>query len=133
MQWMWTWAKFGRWWGTGSPGMLQFIVSQSQTQLGDSTTKNILFTFQSALSIFNIFLLRNIFSKARDCFCFRSSNGDDDNSYNSCFTSKKLRLTEFKHWFIFICFINYRVNSGDSFFIQNFLLISYLFFYLHQV
>ena len=23
MQWIWTWANFGRWWGTGRPGILQ--------------------------------------------------------------------------------------------------------------
>ena len=23
LQWTWTWANFGRWWGTGGPGMLQ--------------------------------------------------------------------------------------------------------------
>ena len=28
IQWTWTWANSGRWWGTGRPGMLQFMVSQ---------------------------------------------------------------------------------------------------------
>ena len=28
MQWTWTWANFGRWWGTGRPGMLQSLGSQ---------------------------------------------------------------------------------------------------------
>ena len=28
MQWTWTWANFGRWWGTGRPGMLQSTGSQ---------------------------------------------------------------------------------------------------------
>ena len=27
MQWTWTWANSGRWWGTGRPGMLQFMWS----------------------------------------------------------------------------------------------------------
>ena len=27
MQWMWTWANFGRWWGTERPGMLQSVES----------------------------------------------------------------------------------------------------------
>ena len=34
----WTWANFRRWWGTGRPGMLQSMGSQSQTWLGDWTT-----------------------------------------------------------------------------------------------
>ena len=29
MQWTWTWANYGRWWGTGKPGMLQSMGSQS--------------------------------------------------------------------------------------------------------
>ena len=28
MQWTWTWANFGRWWGTGRPGMLLSLRSQ---------------------------------------------------------------------------------------------------------
>ena len=28
MQWTWTWANFGRWWGTGRPGVLQFMGSR---------------------------------------------------------------------------------------------------------
>ena len=28
MQWIWMWANFGRWWGTGKPGMLQSMGSQ---------------------------------------------------------------------------------------------------------
>ena len=28
MQWIWTWANFGRWWGTGKLGMLQSMGSQ---------------------------------------------------------------------------------------------------------
>ena len=28
MPWTWTWAKFGRWWGTGKLGMLQCMGSQ---------------------------------------------------------------------------------------------------------
>ena len=28
MQWTWTWANFGRWWGIGRPGVLQPIGSQ---------------------------------------------------------------------------------------------------------
>ena len=35
MQWTWTWADFGKWWGTGRPGVLQSMRSQSRTQLGD--------------------------------------------------------------------------------------------------
>ena len=31
MQWTWTWANFGRWWGTGRPGVPQFKGSQGQT------------------------------------------------------------------------------------------------------
>ena len=27
-QWTWTWANLGRWWGTGKPGMLQFMESR---------------------------------------------------------------------------------------------------------
>ena len=27
-QWTWTWANFGRWWGTQSPGVLQSMESQ---------------------------------------------------------------------------------------------------------
>ena len=35
MQWTWTWANSGRWWGTGRPDMLQSMELQSQTWLGD--------------------------------------------------------------------------------------------------
>ena len=28
MQWTWTWANSGRWWGTGRPGVLQSVGSQ---------------------------------------------------------------------------------------------------------
>ena len=36
-QWTWVWVDSGSWWWTGSPGMLQFIGSQSWTQLSDWT------------------------------------------------------------------------------------------------
>ena len=35
MQWTWTWTNSGRWWGTGRPGMLQSMGSQSRARLGD--------------------------------------------------------------------------------------------------
>ena len=39
MQWTWTWANFGRWWGTGKPvyGVHAAVhgVAKSQTRLGD--------------------------------------------------------------------------------------------------
>ena len=38
MQWTWTWANSGRWWGTVSPGVLQSMGSQSRTWLGNWTT-----------------------------------------------------------------------------------------------
>ena len=38
MQWTWTWANSRRWWGTGRPGMLLSMGSQSQTWLADWTT-----------------------------------------------------------------------------------------------
>ena len=41
MQWTWTWANSGRWWGTGRLGMLQ--STESQTWLGSWTTTT---TFQ---------------------------------------------------------------------------------------
>ena len=37
-QWIWDWVISGRWLRTGKPGMLQTIVSQSQTWLRDWTT-----------------------------------------------------------------------------------------------
>ena len=37
MQWIWTWANSGRWWGTGMPCVLQSMVEKSWTQLGDWT------------------------------------------------------------------------------------------------
>ena len=33
MKWTWTWANFGRWWGTGRPGVLQSIGLQRVRQL----------------------------------------------------------------------------------------------------
>ena len=33
IQWAWAWVNSGRWWRTGKPGVLQFMGSQSQTQL----------------------------------------------------------------------------------------------------
>ena len=38
MQWTWAWANFERWWGTGGPGVLQSLGSQSRTLLGNWTT-----------------------------------------------------------------------------------------------
>ena len=35
-QWTWVWANSGRWWRTGNPGMLQFMESQSRTQLSNN-------------------------------------------------------------------------------------------------
>ena len=32
MQWTWTWANSGRWWGTGRPGMLQSIKEPDKTE-----------------------------------------------------------------------------------------------------
>ena len=29
MQWTWTWATFGRWWGTGRPGVMQSMELQT--------------------------------------------------------------------------------------------------------
>ena len=37
-QWTWTWANSRRYWRTEEPGMLQSIVTKSQTQLSDWTT-----------------------------------------------------------------------------------------------
>ena len=39
MQWTWTWANLGRWWGTGRPGVLRSMGLQSQTWLGGWTTR----------------------------------------------------------------------------------------------
>ena len=39
MQWTWTWANLGRWWGTGRPGVLRSMGLQSQTRLGGWTTR----------------------------------------------------------------------------------------------
>ena len=36
-QWTWVWASPGRWWGTGSPGMLQSMGARSWTQLSGWT------------------------------------------------------------------------------------------------
>ena len=36
-QWTWVWASPGRWWGTGSPGMLQSMGAKSGTQLSGWT------------------------------------------------------------------------------------------------
>ena len=35
MQWTWAWANFERWWGTGGPGVLQSLGSQSRTEFSD--------------------------------------------------------------------------------------------------
>ena len=35
--WTWVWVNSGRWWWTGRPGMLRFMVSQSRTKLSDWT------------------------------------------------------------------------------------------------
>ena len=39
-QWTWVWVSSRSWWWTGKPGMLQSMVSQSQTQLSDWTELN---------------------------------------------------------------------------------------------
>ena len=33
IQWTWIWVRSGSWWWTGKPGVLQFMRSQSRTQL----------------------------------------------------------------------------------------------------
>ena len=38
MQWTWTWANFGRWWGTGRPGVLQSMGSQRVWPDWETTT-----------------------------------------------------------------------------------------------
>ena len=38
IQWTWTWADFGRWWGTGRPGALQSMGLQSWPWLNDWMT-----------------------------------------------------------------------------------------------
>ena len=55
MQWTWTSVNSGRWWGTGRPGVLQFMGLQRVTWLGDWTTirknyKEILWTWEVAQS-----------------------------------------------------------------------------------
>ena len=37
-QWTWVWANSGGWWGTGKPGVLQSMGSQSWTRLSNWTT-----------------------------------------------------------------------------------------------
>ena len=39
-QWTWVWVNSGSWWWTGRPGVLQFMGSQSWTQLSDWTELN---------------------------------------------------------------------------------------------
>ena len=39
-QWTWVWVNSRSWWWTGRPGMLQFMGSQSWTQLSDWTELN---------------------------------------------------------------------------------------------
>ena len=40
-KWTWTWEDFRRWWGTGRPDVLRSMGSQSQTRLGNWTTREI--------------------------------------------------------------------------------------------
>ena len=49
MQWTWTWANFGRWWGTGKPGVLQLLGLQ---RVGHNWV-----TEQPQLYFYNDFLL----------------------------------------------------------------------------
>ena len=42
MQWRWTWANFGTWWGAGRPGVLQSMGLQRVEQTGDCR-KNLFF------------------------------------------------------------------------------------------
>ena len=41
-EWTWIWVNSGSWWWTGSPGVLQFLELQSQTQLSDWTELNLI-------------------------------------------------------------------------------------------
>ena len=50
MQWMWTWANFRRWWGTGRPGVLLSMGSWSRTQLGDWTTIKLIYKLRCLAS-----------------------------------------------------------------------------------
>ena len=38
IQWTWTWANSGRWWGTGKFGLIVHEAMKNQTQLGNWTT-----------------------------------------------------------------------------------------------
>ena len=40
MQWMWTWANFGRWWGTERPGMLQSMCCKESDMTGQLNNNN---------------------------------------------------------------------------------------------
>ena len=40
IQWTWTWANSGRWWGTGRPGVLQSMGLQSQMIWGLNANSN---------------------------------------------------------------------------------------------
>ena len=42
MQWRWTWASFGRWWGTGKPGMLQSMGYKEADMTGWLNNNNVL-------------------------------------------------------------------------------------------
>ena len=54
-KWTGAWAYSGRWWGTEKPGVLQFMVSQSRTQLSDSTMIRSEIAGSYDSFIFNIF------------------------------------------------------------------------------
>ena len=40
IQWTWTWANFGRWWGTGRPGVLQSMGCKQSTRWLRATTSS---------------------------------------------------------------------------------------------
>ena len=77
MQWTWTWASSGRWWGTGSPSVLQSMGLQRvghNWATEHNNNKGVQLPCVSAVTYLNIHLpLSFVPCPRNDQFCFRVS------------------------------------------------------------
>ena len=70
IQWTWTWANYGKWWGTGKPGRLQSMRSQKHSH--DLATEQQQRYYDTIHQLELIYILRIFHSKIQNA-CFVSS------------------------------------------------------------
>ena len=72
-QWTWVWVNSGSWWWTGSPGMLRFMRTQSQTWLHDWTDTVLhsgCMNFSSVQTLSRVQLFATPWTEAHQASCY---------------------------------------------------------------